>query len=81
MILLSLILIGNGCAAFQPVSRVTQHYNFIDYDAQALRLAKPVRAELLSKNSTGEWVSIGKGTIPAGAYIKGRAPQFEGVSD
>ena len=66
-------LIGSGCF-LQPVASVEKQFNFVDYDAPALRLAKPVKAELLEKNDTGEWVSIGTGEIPAGAYIKGRKP-------
>jgi hypothetical protein len=57
----------------QPVEKITERYNFVNLDAPAMRLAKPVNAELLEKRGD-EWVSIGTGTIPAGAYIKGRAP-------
>jgi hypothetical protein len=58
----------------QPVEKITERYNFVDLDAPAMRLAKPITAELLEKRGE-EWVSVGKGTIPAGAYIKGRAPR------
>lgn len=71
-----LTTIGNGCF-LQPVERIEKSYTFLDLDAPALRIAKPVTAELLEKNGDGEWVSIGKGTIPAGAYVKGRAPKGE----
>ena len=75
----STILIGSvllaGCSFFQPVERIEKVYNFVDYDTPALRLAKPIEAELLRKDENGKWVSIGKGIIPAGAYIKGRAPK------
>lgn len=65
------------------MNKVDKEYNYIDLDAQAVRLAKPikflhiftVKAELLAKNESGEWESIGYGTIPPGAYIKGRAPE------
>ena len=74
-----LILIGSLCldgCFLQPVERVERVYNFVDYDAPAVRLAHPIEAELLAKDpETGEWKSIGRGTIPAGAYIKGRAPK------
>jgi len=72
--------IGSGCF-LQPVSRVEKEFSFIDMDAPAMRFAKPVRAELLEKRvimvdgvKTEEWVSMGVGLVPAGAYIKGRAP-------
>jgi len=68
----SMILIGSGCF-LQPTTRVELRYTFIDLDAPALRLADPVEAELLEKRD-GEWVRIGRGTVPAGAYIKGRSP-------
>ena len=65
----------NGCF-LQPVNKVQRVFNFIDYDAPALRLARPVEAYLLEKDpKTGEWLPIGKGIIPAGAYIKGRKPK------
>ncbi len=67
----------SGCF-LQPVTKVEREFNFVDYDAPALRLARPVRASLLAKDpETGEWKQIGWGTIPAGAYIKGRAPAKE----
>lgn len=74
MALLSSIPIFSGCF-LQPVSKETVRFNFIDYDAPALRLAEPVKARLLAKNEAGEWVDVGKGTLPAGAYVKGRSPQ------
>lgn len=80
LVVISLLLMvtGSGCLRLlQPVSEVHREFNFVDYDAPALRLARPVKAELLSKNSSGEWVPIGRGIIPAGAYIKGRAPSSE----
>ena len=69
------LMTGSGCSLFQPQSTVTRQYNFVDYDSAALRLARPVEAELLEKDTTGAWVNIGRGEIPAGAYVKGRAPQ------
>ena len=64
----------SGCI-FQPVTRIEREFNFVDYDAPALRLARPVKAYLLAKDpETGEWRPIGRGLIPAGAYVKGRAP-------
>lgn len=75
LMILSLLMISSGCF-LQPTNREEKKYNFVDYDAKALRLAKPVKAELLSKNpETGKWESIGEGEVPAGAYIKGRKPQ------
>ena len=42
----------------------------------AMRLARPVKAYLMEKDQkTGEWRQLGKGVIPAGAYVKGRAPK------
>jgi len=74
VLVIFLCLILSGCF-LQPVSRVEREYNFVDYDAPALRLAEPVKARLLEKDpETGKWRLIGKGTIPAGAYVKGRAP-------
>lgn len=66
-------LIGSGCV-LQPASRIVRQFNFVDYDAPAVRLAKPITTELLQKQADGSWVSIGTGEIPAGAYIKGRKP-------
>jgi len=68
----SALLTGSGCF-LQPTTRIEREFNFVDYDAPALRLARPVKAELLEKRD-GKWVPIGRGVIPAGAYIKGRAP-------
>ena len=72
-----LTLIGSvalsGCF-LQPVVKVERVFNFVDYNAPAMRLARPVKAYLLVKNASGEWEPIGKGLVPAGAYIKGRAP-------
>lgn len=67
------ILTGSGCF-LQPVSRVEKKFSFIDMDAPAMRLARPVKAYLLVKDASGEWVEAGRGEIPAGAYIKGRKP-------
>ena len=64
--------IGSGCF-LQPVNRIEKGFSFVDMNAPALRLAKPVKAELLEKIN-GEWISIGRGIVPAGAYIKGRSP-------
>ena len=70
-----MMVIGSGCLSlFQPVNKIKREFTWIDMDAPAMRLAKPVNAELLEKID-GKWVSIGVGTIPAGAYIKGRAPK------
>lgn len=45
-------------------------------DAPAVRLACPVEAYILIWDEASEkWVPAGKGLIPAGAYIKGRAPK------
>lgn len=74
MMMCSLMMIGSGCV-LQPVNRVVEKFNFIDIDSPALRLAHPVEAELLEKVSDKEWRSIGRGLIPAGAYIRGRAPE------
>lgn len=60
-----------GCPGRHTVER---QFNFVDYDAPALRLACPVQAELLEKDQYGAWNNIGTGEIPAGAYIKGRCP-------
>ena len=69
----SVLLIGSGCF-LQPVTRIEREYNFVDYDAPAMRLEYPVKAYLMEKGPDGKWRSLGKGIIPAGAYIKGRAP-------
>jgi len=54
----------------------------VDYDAPALRIGKPVEAELWRKNpETGKWEPIGKGTIPPGAYVKGRAPKWKDIEE
>lgn len=74
-ILLSMTVIGSGCF-LQPVNKVEKRFNYIDLDAPAMRLAKPIKAELLEKQGD-RWVSIGKGIVPAGAYIKGRAPRVD----
>lgn len=67
------LLIGNGCF-LQPVTRIEREFNFVDYDAPAMRLERPVKAYLMEKGPDGKWRSLGKGIVPAGAYIKGRAP-------
>jgi hypothetical protein len=69
-------LIFSGCI-LQPTSQIVRQFNFVDYDAPAVRLAKPITTELLQKQSDGSWVSIGVGEIPAGAYIKGRKPKAD----
>lgn len=88
MMILSSLLIFSGCF-LQPKATTVQRWNMIEVEnAPALRIAKPVKAgffdwamnrevtvELLEKNDDGEWVSIGKGTLPAGAYIKGQRPK------
>lgn len=74
MMILSFLLTFSGCI-LQPTEKKESEFNFVDYDAAALRTAKPVKAELLKKDENGKWVSIGKGEIPAGAYVKGRKPQ------
>jgi len=71
--MLSLLAIGSGCF-LQPVVRVERTFNFVDYDAPALRLARPVKAYLMEKDKDGKWRHLGRGIVPAGAYIKGRAP-------
>jgi len=76
-ILLSLLIFTSGCF-LQPVNKVIREFNFIDMDAPAVRLARPVEAEILIwEESSKKWVPAGKGLIPAGAYIKGRAPGEE----
>ena len=69
----SALLTGNGCF-LQPVTRIEREFNFVDYDAPAMRLERPVKAYLMEKGPDGKWRPLGKGVIPAGAYIKGRAP-------
>lgn len=76
MALLSISLIFSGCF-LQPKTETIERFNFIDYDAPAIRLAEPVKAKLLIKNEKGEWVPAGKGELPAGAYVKGRKPPEE----
>ena len=70
--ILSSLLITSGCI-FQPISVHEKEYNFVDMNA-VVRLASPVKAELLAKDSKGNWVSIGRGEIPAGAYVRGQKP-------
>ena len=72
--ILSFLLTFSGCF-LQPTEKERQKFNFVDYDTSALRIAKPVKAELIKKDENGKWVSIGTGEIPAGAYLKGRKPQ------
>jgi len=74
LIALSALTTGSAGCFLQPVTRVEREFNFVDYDAPALRLERPVKAYLLEKRPDGTWRSIGKGLVPAGAYIKGRAP-------
>ena len=75
MMLLTLVILTISGCFLQPVTRVERVFNFVDYDAPALRLARPVKAYLLEKDpETGKWRPIGRGIIPAGAYIKGRKP-------
>jgi len=77
----SLATIGSGCV-LQPITEIRREFNIVDYDAPALRIGKPVKAELWQKNpETGKWEPIGEGTIPAGAYIKGRAPANKKIED
>ena len=76
----SALLIGSGC--LQPVKIIYREWNVVDYDAPAMRIGKPVKAELWRKNpETGKWEPIGEGTIPAGAYVKGRAPKHKTIED
>jgi len=79
LMICSSLLIFSGCI-FQPKSEVVREFHYVDYDAPALRLARPIKAHLLQKNEKGEWVEIGKGEIPAGAYIKGRKPSPKPVA-
>ncbi|HET6446036.1 MAG TPA: hypothetical protein VFI27_15810 [candidate division Zixibacteria bacterium] len=76
VVTLLLMTIGSGCF-LQPINTIEREFNFIDMDPDtpALRLARPVKAELLKKDENGKWVPAGVGIIPAGAYIKGRAPK------
>jgi len=77
VILFVILIITSGCF-LQPVNKVVREFNFIDMDAPAVRLARPVEAEILVWNEEKEeWVPAGKGTIPAGAYVRGRAPKKE----
>lgn len=70
----SALLTGSVGCFLQPTVRIEREFNFVDYDAPALRLARPIKAELLEKGPDGKWRPIGRGVVPAGAYIKGRAP-------
>lgn len=77
----SALLIGSGCF-IQPVKEIQREFYVVDYDAPALRIGKPVKAELWRKNpETGKWEPIGEGTVPAGAYVKGRAPANQRIED
>jgi len=78
-------MISSGCSMFQPVEKNVKTWTYLDLDAPAMRIAHPVPGvELLQKvknvDGTESWVNIGVGTLPAGAYIKGRAPS-EDVKD
>ena len=82
LIVSSLILIGNTGCILQPITEIRKEFSIVDYDAPALRIGKPVKAELWAKNSeTGKWEPIGEGVIPAGAYVKGRAPAGKKIED
>ena len=70
-----LLMVLIGSCFLQPINKIEREFNFIDMDAPMLRLARPVKAYLLKKNAEGKWVPVGVGMIPAGAYIKGRAPK------
>lgn len=75
------LLIGSGCI-FQPIKETKREFYVVDYDAPALRIGKPVKAELWRKNpETGKWEPIGEGVIPPGAYVKGRAPVGKNIED
>jgi len=75
------ILIGNSCI-LQPIKEIKREFYVVDYDAPALRLGKPVKAELWRKNKeTGKWEPIGEGIVPAGAYIKGRSPVHNDIEN
>ena len=80
LMIFSAPVIGSAGCFLQPTVRVEREYNFVDYDAPALRLARPVKAELLEKGPDGKWRPIGRGIIPAGAYVKGRTPVPEDVN-
>ena len=75
LIMFLMILIFSGGCFLQPINKIENRFNFIDMDSPALRVAKPVQAELLEKQQDGSWKSVGTGMIPAGAYIKGRSPK------
>jgi len=76
----SALLIGSGCF-LQPINQIKREFYVVDYDAPALRIGKPVKAELWKKNDRGEWEPIGVGLIPAGAYVKGRAPEHKTIEE
>lgn len=81
LMMLSMIPIGSGCF-LQPIKEIKREFYIVDYDAPALRIGKPVKAELWRKNTkTGKWEPIGLGLIPAGAYVKGRAPANTKIED
>jgi len=77
LILFLMMTIGSGCLSlFQPINKMEKEFTFIEMGADGgptFRLAKSVRTELLEKID-GKWTSIGTGVVPAGAYLKGRAP-------
>lgn len=76
-----LIPIGSGCF-LQPIKEIKREFYVVDYDAPALRIGKPVKAELWRKNpETKKWEPIGEGEIPAGAYVKGRKPKNQNIEE
>ena len=75
------IVIGNGCF-LQPKAEIIREFYIVDYNAPALRIGKPVKAELWRKNpDTGKWEPIGEGIIPPGAYVKGRKPKGKTIEE
>jgi len=79
VILLTILTFTSGCF-LQPVNKVIREFNFIDMDAPALRLVRPIKKAHLAEwdEEKKTWVPVGVGEIPAGAYIKGRTPD-EGI--
>ena len=69
MMSLATLIFSGGCF-LQPVNKIENRFNFIDMDSPALRIAKPVQAELLEKQEDGSWKNIGTGEIPAGGHSK-----------
>lgn len=79
-ILILLMTMFSGCF-LQPVERVVEKWNFIDWDHPELILAEPVKNVELLIRKNGKLVPVGKGDLPAGVRIRGGNPKknnFEG---